>query len=94
MWNTSEYGACLAAEMIALDTQIELLRDKAKSGSYESESEDSGAIAALQLKRDQVALKLQGMALTSDDQWGDVAAGAEASLGEIRSDIRDAITKI
>jgi hypothetical protein len=94
MNNKNEYGACLAAEMNALDSQIDLLRDKAKSGSYESESGDSGAFAALQLKREQVALKLQGMALTSDDQWGDVATGAEDTLGEIRSDIRDAITKI
>jgi hypothetical protein len=94
MKKKTEYGEWLAAEKIAYDTHIDLLRDQAKSGSYEAESGYSGAIAALQLKRDQVALKLQGMALTSDHGWSDVAAGAEDALGEIRSDIRDAITKI
>jgi hypothetical protein len=94
MKNKTEYGEWLAAEMSALDTQIDQLRDKAESGSYEAESGYSNAIAALQLKRDQIAMKLQGMALTSDDQLGDVAAGAEDALGEIRSVLRDAITKI
>jgi len=94
MRKNTEYGAWLAAEKVALDTQIDLLRDKAKSGPYEAEPGYSSAIAALQLKQDQVALTLQGMSLTSDDQWNDVAAGAEDTLGEIRTVLRDAITKI
>jgi len=94
MREKTEYGAWLAAEKVALDTQIDLLRDKAKSGPYEAESGYCGAITALQLKRDQVALTLQRMSLTSDDQWNDVAAGAEDTLDEIRTVLRDAITKI
>jgi len=94
MKNKTDYGEWLAAEKLSLDTQIDLLRDEAASGSYEAESGYSSAIAALQLKRDHVALTLQGLSLTSDDQWSDVAAGAEDTLDEIRTELRDTITKI
>ena len=90
----TEYVESLSALLVAMDTQIDLLKDQAKSGEYEVTSENSQAISALQLQRDQAALKLQKIAPTTDDEWGDLKAGSEDVLDEVRSMVQDAITKI
>jgi hypothetical protein len=90
----TEYVESLSALLVALDTQIDQLKDQAKSGAYEVTSENSDSISALQLKRDEAAQKLQGIAPTSDDEWGDVKAGSEDVADEVRSMVKDAITKI
>jgi len=90
----TEYVESLSALLVALDAQIDQLKDKAKSGAYEVTSENSQAISALQIKRDEAALKLQGIAPTTDDEWGDVKAGSNDVLDEVRSMVQDAITKI
>lgn len=90
----TEYVENLSAEIVELDAQLDLLKDKAKSTAPEADDKYSGAIAALQLKRDAAALKLQGISLTSDDEWGDIKTGTEDVLGEVRTILRDAIVKI
>lgn len=90
----TEYGELLSAQIVTMDAQIDLLKDQAKSGAYEVTSENSQAISALQLQRDQAALKLQGIAPTSADEWDDVKAGSADVLDEVRSMVQDAITKI
>ena len=65
----TEYVERVSAQMVAWDVQIDLLKDKAESVSSGAKSEYSSAIAALQLKRDEAALKLQGISSASDDEW-------------------------
>lgn len=94
MSKQTEYVESLSTLLVALDAQIDQLKDKAKSGAYELSSENSSSISALQIKRDQAALKLQGIATTSDHEWGDVKAGSEDVLDEVRGMVKDTITKI
>lgn len=90
----TEYVESLSAELVTLDAQIEELQDKEKSDAYDVTSEHSSALSALQRKRDEAALKLQAIAPTTDDEWGDVKAGSEDVMDEVRSIFQDAITKI
>jgi hypothetical protein len=90
----TEYVEKLSAQMVEWDTQIELLKDKAESAAPESKSDYSNAIAALQLKRDEAALRLQGISAASDDEWEDLKTGTENAWGEVRTILHDAIMKI
>jgi hypothetical protein len=90
----TEYVESLSAQIVEWDAQIELLKDKAKSAAAGAESENSNAIETLQRKRDEAALKLQGIAPTSDDEWGDIKTGSENVMDEVRTIVSDAITKI
>lgn len=84
----------LSAQIVEWDAQIDLLKDKAESAAPGEASEYSKSIAALRVKRDQAALELQGIAPTSDDQWGDIQTGSEKVMDEVRTIVSDAITKI
>jgi hypothetical protein len=90
----TEYVEKLSAQIIEWDAQIELLRDKAESAAPGEKSEYAGEIQALQLKRDEAAQKLQGIAPTSNDEWGDIKKGSENVMDEVRTMVSDAITKI
>ena len=90
----TEYVETLSAQMVEWDNQIDLLKDKAESATSEDRFEYSNAIAALQLKRDEAAVKLQGISAAGDDEWEDLKAGTEQVWSEIRSIIHDAIMKI
>ena len=90
----TEYVEKLSAQMVEWDNQIDLLKDKAESAAPEAKSEYSNAITALQLKRDEAAVKLQGISAASDDEWEDLKAGTEQVWGEVRTILRDAIMKI
>jgi hypothetical protein len=86
----TEYVERLSAQMVEWDNQIDLLKDRAKSAAPETESDYSSAIAALQLKRDKAAVKLQGISAASDDEWEDLKAGTESVWDEVRTILRDA----
>lgn len=88
------YIESLSAQIVEWDLQIDRLRDRAESAVSGTTSEHAGALAALQLKRDEAALKLQGIAPTSDDEWQDIKTGSEDTMDEVRSMVSDAITKI
>jgi hypothetical protein len=90
----TEYVEKLSAQMVEWDNQIELLKDKADSAAPESKSDYSSAIAALQLKRDEAAQRLQGISAASDDEWEDLKTGAENAWGEVRTILNDTIMKI
>ena len=90
----TEYVERLSAEMVEWDSQIYLLKDKAESATSETKAEYSNTIAALQLKRDQAALKLQGVSSANDDEWEEVKTGTENVWAEVRTILSDAITKI
>ena len=90
----TEYIESLSAQMMEWDTQIEQLKDKAESATTESKSDYSQAIAALQLKRDEAAQKLQGISTASDHEWEDLKKGTDQVWGEVRTILRDAVLKI
>jgi hypothetical protein len=90
----TEYVERLSAQMVEWDNEIDRLKDKAESATPESKTDYSQAIAALQLKRDEAALKLQGISAASDDEWEDLKTGTDQVWGEVRSILRDAVLKI
>ena len=90
----TEYVEKLSAQMVEWDNQIDLLKDKAESAAPEAKSEYSNAITALQLKRDEAAVKLQGISAASDDEWEDLKTGTEQVWDEVRTILRNAIMKI
>ena len=94
MDDRSEYVETLSAEMVEWDTQIERLKDKAESATPEEKYEYASLISALQLKRDEAAKKLQGIATAGDHEWEEFKNGTERVWGELRSILHDAITNI
>lgn len=90
----TEYVEKISALIVQWDNEIDRLKDKAESATPESKSDHSQAIAALQLKRDEAALKLQGIPAATDDEWEDLKTGTEQVLGEVRTMLRDAVMKI
>jgi hypothetical protein len=91
---STEYVEKLSAQMVEWDAQIDLLKDKAKSATPESHFDYSYAIAALQLKRDEAAVKLQGISAATDDEWEDLKTGTDQVWDEVRTILHDAILKI
>jgi hypothetical protein len=90
----TEYVEKLSAQIVEWDAQIELLRDKAESATSGEKSGYTDEIRTLQIKRDEAALKLQGIAPTSNDEWGDIKKGSENTMDEVRTMVSDTITKI
>ena len=90
----TKYVEELSAQMVEWDVQIDLLKDRAASASSELQFEYSSAIAALKLKRDEAAIKLQGISVASDDEWGDIKAGTDQVWEEVGTMLHAAIMKI
>jgi len=90
----TEYAEKLAAQMVEWDAQIDQLKIKATSARPEARLEYSYTIAALQIKRDEAAVKLQGISTASDDEWEDLKTGTEQVWGEVKTILRDAFMKI
>ena len=90
----TEYVEKLSAQMVEWDAQIDQLKIKATSARSEAKLGYPSAIAALQLKRDEATLKLQGISAASDDEWEDLKTGTEHIWGDLRTMLHDAITKI
>jgi len=90
----TEYVETLSAQMVEWDNHIAQLKDKAQSATPETKTDYSGAIAALQQKRDEAAQKLQGISAASDDEWEELKTGTDQVWGEVRSILRDAVLKI
>jgi len=90
----TEYAEKLAAQMVEWDMQIDQLNIKATSATPDARLEYSNAIAALQLKRDEAALKLQNIAVTSDDEWEVLKKGIDQIWGDLTTMLGDAIKKI
>ena len=89
----TEYIEKLSAQIVEWDVQIDMLKEKAESATSEARFAYSEAIAALQLKRDQAAEKLQGISVTSDDEWEDLKNGAEQIWSEVKELLRSATKK-
>jgi hypothetical protein len=89
----TEYVEKLSAQMVEWDIQIELLKEKAESATPEVKFAYANTIAALQLKRDEAAMKLQGISAANDAEWEELKSGTEQVWGEISNALRDAIMK-
>jgi hypothetical protein len=90
----TEYVENLSSQMVEWDAQINQLKIKATSAMPETRLEYSNAIAALKVKRDEAALKLQGISAASDSEWEDLKTGTEQVWEDVRTMLRDAIMKI
>ena len=90
----TEYVEKLSAQMVEWDTQIDLLKDKAKSTTPETRIDYSNTIEVLQLKRDEAAVKLQGISAASDDEWEELKTGTEHVWGEVRTIFHSVIMMI
>jgi hypothetical protein len=90
----TEYVERLSAHMVEWDSQIDLIKIKAISIMPDGSFECSNAISALQLKRDEVTEKLQGISSASDDEWEGLKIGTEHALGEVRTRFHEAIATI
>jgi hypothetical protein len=90
----TEYVERLSAQMTEWDVQLDLLKDKAKSSTSEAKNEYSNAIEALQLKRDEAAAKLQGIATAGDHEWKELASGTDRVWEEVSTMLHDTIVKI
>ncbi len=89
----TEYVEKLSAQMVEWDVQIDLLKEKAENATPEVKYEYANTIAALQLKRDEAAMKLQGISAASDAEWEELKTGTEQVWSEISNALRDAIMK-
>jgi len=90
----TEYVEKLSAQMVEWDMQIDQLKIKATSATPEERLEYSMAIKALQIKRDEAALKLQNIPITSDDEWEVIKAGIDQIWGDLTTMLGDTIKKI
>ncbi len=90
----TEYVEKLSAQMVEWDAQIDRLKYQADSALRDTKNDHSGLIGALQLKRDEAAVKLQGISAATDDEWEDLKTGTEHIWGEVRSMINNAIVSI
>lgn len=89
----TKYVENLSAQMVEWDIQIERLKEKVEFAAPEVKFKYANTIAALQLKRDEAALKLQGISVASDDEWEELKTGTEHIWGELSNALRDAILK-
>ncbi|HTP05131.1 MAG TPA: hypothetical protein VMM54_08255 [Nitrospirota bacterium] len=90
----TEYVEKLSAQMVEWEAQIDRLKIKATSATPEERLEYSSALAALEVKRDEAALKLQGISTAGDDEWEDLKAGTEQIWGDFTTMLGNAIKKI
>ncbi|MCX6983566.1 MAG: hypothetical protein NT118_02285 [Lentisphaerae bacterium] len=90
----TEYVEKLSAQMLEWDAQIDRIKFQAKSDTPEVRLEYSNAIAALELKRDEAAVKLQGISAAGDDEWEELKTGTEQIWGDFRTMLHDTVMKI
>ena len=89
----TEFVEKLSAKIVEWDVQIDRLKDQGENATAETKLAYSKAVAALQLKRDQAAEKLQGIGMVSEDDWEDIKDGAEQIWDEVKELLRDVIKK-
>jgi hypothetical protein len=90
----TEYVEKLSAQIVEWDAQIDLLKEQADSAAPEAKFEYAQTVAALQLNRDEAAVKLQGISTAGEDEWEDLKAGAEQIWSEVKANFRDAFRKM
>ena len=89
----TEFVEKLSAQIVEWDVQIDRLKDQSEYATAEAKLACSKAVAALQMKRDQAAEKLQGIGMVSEDDWEDIKDGAEQIWDEVKGLLRDVTKK-
>ncbi len=89
----TEFVENLSAQIVEWDVQIDRLKEQAQNAAAAAKFDYSQTIAALQLKRDQAAEKLQGISMASDDEWEDLKSGAEQIWSEVKTLLRETLKK-
>jgi hypothetical protein len=89
----TEFVEKLSAEIVAWDVQIDQIKNEMERATAEAKHEHSKTIFALELKRNQAAEKLQGIAMATDDEWEDMKTGAEQIWDEVKGLLKGAIKK-
>jgi len=90
----TEYVETLSAQMVEWEAQIDRLKIKATSSTSAARHDYFNEIEALQHKRDEAALKLQGISTAGDDKWEELKAGTEQLWGDFTTMLGNAIKKI
>jgi hypothetical protein len=90
----TEYVEKLSAQMLEWDAQIDRIKFQATSETPEARLEYSNKISALEGKRDEAALKLQGISAAGDDEWEDLKTGTEQIWGDFTTMLGNAVKKI
>jgi hypothetical protein len=94
MEKRTEYVEKLSAQLVDWEAQIDRIKIRATSAPPEAVHEHADAIAALQAKRDEAALKLQGISTAGDDEWEELKAGTEQIWGDFTTMLGNAVKKI
>lgn len=94
MEKRTEYIESISAQMVEWDTQIDQLEYKAESVTYEKYIECIKVLEALKLKRNEAAIKLQGISASSDAEWENIKSGTEQVWSEVRTILHEAVVKI
>jgi len=90
----TEYIERISAQMVEWDMQIDQLEYKANSATLEKHIEYLKVLEALKLKRNEAAIKLQGISAASDAEWENIKSGTEQVWSEVRTILHDTIVKI
>jgi len=90
----TEYIEYISAQMVEWDTQIDQLEFKVESATYDKRIEYLNVLEALKLKRNEAAVKLQGISTASDTEWENVKSGTEQVWSEVRTILHDAVVEI
>lgn len=89
----TEYVEKLSAQMVEWEVQIDALKDKAEYAPSEEKFKYAKTITDLQLKLDQAAEKLQGIAAATDNEWEDLKTGAEQIWREVKALLTNTVSK-
>lgn len=89
-----KYVEKLSAELLEWEVHIDRLKEKVESATPERTFGYAKAIAVLQLKRDEAAVKLQDISAASDHEWEDLKSGTEQIRSEVSNLLRDTTMKI
>ena len=89
----TEFVEKLSAQVVEWDVQIDRLKEQAENATADEKFEYSNMISTLQLKRDQAAEKLRGIAMATDDEWEDMKTAAEQIWSEVKGLLRNTIKK-
>ncbi|MDO3378987.1 hypothetical protein [Geoalkalibacter halelectricus] len=89
----TKYVEKLSADIVEWDNQIERLKEKMEDAEPEAKAQYAQSIASLKEKRNQAAEKLQNLHVADDNEWEEVKKGAEQIWEEMKTMLKENITK-
>lgn len=90
----TEYVESLSAQMVEWDMQISRLKDAAAISKAETRADLADAIAMIQRRRDEAAVKLMELTDAGDDAWEGLKDGTELIWEEVRTILHDTVVLI